>query len=262
MMRNLLGKLSRRPSGRSNRVNFPKGLTLVILTAIPNLKAIDLQTPKFVRFVLDLPSKYRNWKVQFLAAFIIDDGSVNKYISFAQKNLNVLTNIMQLCDQLGYDHTPYPPDLHGNGRAYIFRLYQTGIIHFYNDLKKIASKNPLLGLWHKQKDLESLVQSFELSKGLALNRARKVYICLINILSDYQGRTASELRHHPDLQPFLKGNYEDFLLHRLFYLRDNGYIIRDGSTRPFKWSIPSYRNPSQLLEKITKSYCKNLKNSL
>ena len=258
MMRTLLGKLSRRPSGRSIRVNFPKGLTYVIIAAIPDLKAEDLKTNKFVRFVLGLPSKYRNWKVQFLAAFLIDDGSVSNNISFAQKDINILTDVMQLCDQLGYDHSPYPPDLHGNGRAYIFRLYQTGIIQFYEDLQRTAFKDPLLGLWHKQPKLDTIIKSYDLQKGSAIRRSREICCILIEVLGDHKARTIKQLQQHPKLKPLIVELHPNFLLHRLYYLCDKGFIqkIENENKHPYLWKIPDNRDPITILREFTVNYGK------
>ncbi|PWI48950.1 hypothetical protein CEE45_04260 [Candidatus Heimdallarchaeota archaeon B3_Heim] len=260
-MRSLLGKLSRSPDGNSERVHYPKGLTYVIMMAIPDLVAHDLKTPKFVQFVIDLPSKYFNWKIQFLTAFLLDDGNVSNQILFAQKNELILTRVMQLCDQLGYDHTPYPPIPHNNGRAYIFRLYQGGVIQYYNDLNRISFKDPLLGLWHKKNALDSLVKSYNITKGSALRRAREFYPHILEVLGDHQVYTTPELQKHPKLKHFIKGVYSEYLLHRLFYLRDKGFIVQVENNHPYSWKLPSSSDPAKLTLKLQKNYGKNSFNS-
>jgi hypothetical protein len=85
-MRTLLQQLSRAPNGATLNVNYPKALSYALLGTMPNLTFRDLKTPKFIQFVLDLPMQYRAYKVQFLAAFIVDDGNISNGISLIQKN--------------------------------------------------------------------------------------------------------------------------------------------------------------------------------
>ncbi len=258
-MRTLLEKLSRRPSGNSIRVNYPKGLAYIIMAAIPRLSVEDLKTPKFVQFVIDLPSKYLDWKIQFLTTFLLDDGCISREISFVQKNKIILMKIMKLCDQLAYDHTPYPPYFNKKSRVYRFSLYQIGVLKFYNDLNKIASKDSLLGIWHKTNDLESLVNSYDRKKGFALHRARLFYIELLKILCDDQLHTISELKKNPNLKPFLQGVYTDYLLFRLYYLRDKGLVkqIKKGNKRFSYWKIARITNPEKFLTRFIARYGKN-----
>ncbi|MFX1505886.1 MAG: hypothetical protein ACFFDC_07205 [Promethearchaeota archaeon] len=255
-IRTLIERLSRYPNGNSIRVNYPKGLTYVIMKAIPELTVNDLKKPKFVQFVINLPSEYYDWKVQFLTAFLLDDGNVGKNISFAQKKKAILTNVMRLCDQLGYDHTPYPPKLHPNGRVYRFRLYQGGVLQFYNDLERIASNDPILGLWHKKSDLESVINSYNLDKGSALRDSREFYVTLLEILGDHQIKTTIDLRKNPRIQSFLSKKHPNFLLHRLYYLRDKGFIrhVKNNEKRPSSWWIPPSNDPVKLSTEFRKNY--------
>jgi len=255
-MRYLLEGLSRRPGGKSERVNFPKGLTCAIMTTMPNLTINDLKSPKFIQFIIDLPPKYRDWKVQFLAAFLLDDGNVINRISFAQKNKAILENIMRLCDQLGYKHSPYPPKLYGRG--YRFSLYQQGVLRFYKDLCKSASEDPLLGLWHKHDDLKSLATSYDLKAGFARQNTKEVCATIIRILGDHQIRDSTELRSHPRLKPLLKKQYPDFLSHRLRYLHKKGFICqvkkKQVQRKPYMWVIPTFYDPTMLIEEFHNSY--------
>jgi hypothetical protein len=255
-MRDLLEKLSRRPGGKSERVNFPKGLTSVIMAAIPNLTFFDLKTLKFIHFIINLPPKYRDWKVQFLTAFILDDGTVRNHLRLAQKNKAILENIMCLCDQLGYEHSPYPPKLHG--RAYGFSLYQQGVVKFYKDLNKISSNDPLLGLWHKSNDLIMLVTSYDLDLGFARQKAKEVCTIVIKILGDHQIRDTTELRSHLRLRPLLKNKYSDYLIHRLRFLQKKGFIHqvkkKQEQKKPYLWVIPSLNDPAMLIDEFNNSY--------
>ena len=255
-LRTLIKRLSRYPNGKSMRVNYPKGLTYVIMKAIPELTISDLKKPKFVRFVIKLPPKYYDWKVQFITAFLLDDGNLGKNISFAQKNKAIITNVMRLCDQLGYDHSPYPPKLHPNGRVYRFRLYQGGVIQFYNDLKKIASNDLILGLWHKKNDLEKVINSYNLEKGSTLRDSREFYSILLEILGDHKIKTTADLRKNPRIKLFISKKHPNFLLHRLYFLRDKGFIrhIKNNEKRPSSWWIPPSNDPVKLSIEFRKKY--------
>ncbi len=257
-MRELLELLSRRPGGKGERVNYPKGLTHIIMTTMPTIDTKTLKTPRFIRFVIDLPPEYRDWKVQFLAAFLIDDGYVNRFVSFAQKDKVLLESIMYLCDQLGYDHSPYPPKLRKNGKVYRFRLYIKGVIDFYNDLNRTASKDPLLGLWHKSSNFESLITSYNIKVGYARFKARKVSKTILEILGDHQFRDTKELRNHPKLKFLLKGLYPGYLLNRLNYLYNKGFINQVKRKqilgRPYVWAIVKYNDSAELIKEFQKCY--------
>ncbi|MFX1282182.1 MAG: hypothetical protein ACFFB5_00945 [Promethearchaeota archaeon] len=255
-MRDLLERLSRRPGGKSERVNFPKGLTYLIISTMPSFTLNDLKTPKFIQFIIDLPPIYHAWKVQFLAAFLLDDGCVSKNLYFGQKNKVLLENVMRLCDQLGYEHTPYPPKL--RGRGYTFGLYQRGVIQFYNDLCMSVSKDPLLGLWHKHDELKTLVASYDLKTVYAREFAKKVCLTIIKILGDHKIRNTNELRFHSKLKTLLKGRHPDFLIQRLKYLHERGFIhqIKKGQrvTKPYVWVIPAFNDPKMLIKEYQNSY--------
>jgi len=84
----------------------------------------------------------------FLIKGFLPDGSVSVNTKFNQMDKNKLELVMKLCDQLGYKHIPYPPELRSNG-IFEFRLYSNGTRKFYDDIQGLYTKDPLLGLWHK-----------------------------------------------------------------------------------------------------------------
>jgi len=256
-MRKLLSRLSRDTGGERDQIWYPKALTYAMIGTIPGLTIGDLKTPKFLQFINDLPPEYRDWKVQFLAAFIVDDGSISKGISFTQKDPNTLNNIIQLCDQLGYDHSHVyrqkRDDVHN------FQLRQAGIEAFYIDVHKSMSKDPLLGLWHKQLNFGSVATSFSLQRGYDNRQAKEVGVTIISILRDHKIYTTDELRQTPKLQPFLEGQPWYYLNRRLKYLHFHDYIqevmsTKNRSFRPKHWSIPSSSDPDKILQDFLSSY--------
>ena len=143
-MRTLLSRLSREVGGTGDQVWYPKALTYAIMGTMRGITFRDLRTPSFLHFVLNLPTRYREWKVQFLAAFIVDDGCISGSISISQKDEQVLRLLMRLCVQLGYDHSPlYRAERDG---VHGFQLRQEGIQAFLYDVAPLYARDPLLGL--------------------------------------------------------------------------------------------------------------------
>ncbi|MHA2326984.1 MAG: hypothetical protein ACXACR_00520 [Candidatus Hodarchaeales archaeon] len=256
-MREILKRLSRSVGGESDQVWYPKALTYAMLGTMPGLTVYDLRTPKFLQFIIDLPPNYRDWKIQFLAAFIVDDGCISKDISFTQKDPTTLNHIIQLCDQLGYDHSSLY--CHKRDGVHNFQLRQEGIQAFHNDIHKLNVQDPLLGLWHKHPNLISVASSFSMKRGFDNRFAKEVYVTIISILGDHQIRNTDELRQHPELQPFLEDKPYYFFSRRLQYLHENGYIqevkqTKKQSYRPKNWYIPYSRDPKTLTEEFLSNH--------
>lgn len=256
-MRSLIKRLSRKPDGKSIYVYYPKALTYTIIGTMPGITIQDLNTPTFVQFVVDLPPSYKDWKVQFIAAFLLDDGSVSKTIAFSQKDRNTLELIMRLCDKLGYDHSPYPPK-QKTRNVYYFQLRQAGVERFYIDLYNHFSRDPLLGLWHKQDKFQSLAPSFSLERGYQTRHAKEVCLTIIKILGDHQIRSTKELRNHPDLNPLLKGQCPRNFYRRLKYLFKKDFVrevkLEGTSKKEKSWMIPPSCDPEILIQEFHREY--------
>ncbi|MHA2175413.1 MAG: hypothetical protein ACXABI_11340 [Candidatus Hodarchaeales archaeon] len=257
-MRTLLAQRSRIIEGNSDSFALPKVLVYSILGAIPGITFSDLRTPKFIQFVINLPAEYRAWKVQFLAAFIVDDGSVVRDISFTQKDRKVLDEIARLCDQLGYEQsTVYKSKRDG---VHNFQLNQEGIQDFLYDITPFYEDDSLLGLWHKHNDLQSVASSFSVERKLEQNHAKFLYTSILEILGDHNIYSTSDLRNHPRLQPFLQGVEEYILNRRLQTLSRNLSLIVEvlkhdkKSFRPKKWKIPFSKDSEELIQEFNKKY--------
>ncbi len=256
-IRALIKRLSRLSGGKSIKVYYPKALTYAIIGTMPGITIQDLGTPKFIQYVFDLPLSYKDWKVQFLAAFLLDDGSVSRTISFTQKDKTTLEYIMRLCDQLGYDHSPYPPRVKSPDVHY-FQLRQAGIEQFHVDLYQCFSQDPLLGLWHKQEKFQLLASSFSLKRGYQIRRVKEVCIAIIRILGDHQIRNTKELRNHPELYSLLEGQNPKKFYKRLNYLLKMGLIrevkLKGTSKRQKFWAISPSCDPEILIQEFHKNY--------
>lgn len=260
-MRTLLERLSRFPGGTGYDVNYPKALTYTILGTMPGMKISELRTPRFIQFVLDLPLTYRDFKVQFLAAFAIDDGGIDQTINFFQSSLQKLELVMKLCDQLKYEYSN-KEYLHERDGVWSFRLLLNGIRNFYNDLIEIQSRyanDKLLGLWHKSHLLRTIVENVSDKRLEDNKRAIAVYECILTILSDYKIRDTKQLRQHPKLQPLVKDYIDKIFRDRFQWLSKENFIQEvkkpdDGSYRPKKWVISPGRDLETLLKEFHKKY--------
>jgi hypothetical protein len=255
-MRTLLAQLSRIVGGESDQVWYPKALTYAILGTIRGITFRDLRTPSFIQFVINLPPNYREWKVQFLAAFIVDDGCISQDIAFYQKDEQVLKLIMNLCDQLEYDHSSiYVQERDGVNN---FQLRQEGIQDFLYDIKPLYEKDPLLGLWHKQEAFITTTKSFSTERKLEQKLSIFINKTILKILGDHLIYSTDDLREHPKLRPYLEGLKPYILNRRLETLHRKLNLIEevqkdDGkSYRPKRWCIPpstSFRNLIQDFDK-------------
>jgi len=257
-MRLLLQRLSRAPGGKTMNVNYPKALSYVIMGTMPYLKLYDLKSTKFLQFILDLPSEYRDYKVQFVAAFINDDGSVTKgKISFVQKKETILNYILNICDQLGYDHSKlYHLERDG---VHNFQLRQEGIKSFYNDLHIHNERDNLLGLWHKHSKLMLLTSSFSKNRKKEQDHSTQLCTMIIRILSKYKVLSTEDLWKNQKFKDLLKG-YSYYLFRRKLILLKKMNIVEeikqnDGkSFRPKHWRIPSNSQPEELIKRFNNNY--------
>ncbi|NHJ02842.1 MAG: hypothetical protein EAX86_11950 [Candidatus Heimdallarchaeota archaeon] len=208
-MRALLEKLSRRPYGKGNNVNYPKALSYALIGAIPTLILDDLRTPKFIQFIIDLPMEFKDYKVQFLAAFALDDAGVNHVINYFQSSSEKLKLVQQLCNQLNYKN-PNELYFHKRDKVWSFRLLSEGIQSFDKDLRKICDdsiSNFYLGLWSKRRKIREIVNNVSNERLESNKLATQVNIQLLSIMSDHKIRSTLELNNHPSIKPLIQPLY-------------------------------------------------------
>jgi hypothetical protein len=235
-------------------IKFPKVLTYAILGSLQVLTFNDLRSEKFAQFVLDLPLSFCDWKVQFLTAFLLDDGSVEKMVNFSQMNNRKLELIMKLCKQLGYPHSSYPPKKQSNG-IFTFRLRALGVQNFYKDLKKMIQNDPLLGLWHKQQRIESRISSYSKKYTDAYIISEKVYITILKILGRYRSCTNRQLMKHPLLKPLVNGKTIAWFRSKTWKLNKFGLIQEAKESKSRKhWGLASGKTLDELLHEFSMKY--------
>lgn len=260
-MRELLKRLSRPIGGKGMNINYPKVLTYTTMGTIPGLTVSDLRSTKFLQFILDLPLSYRDYKVQFLAAFAIDDSGIDQTINFFQSSKPKLKLVIQLCDQLNYENST-DPYLHIRDNVWAFRLLLRGVRKFYNDIIGIQSRyanDRVLGLWHKQQNHKNIVENISDKRLEDNQRATNVHVTIITILSDNIERDSKKLRNHPKLHPLVENYSDKIFLDRLRLLHKFNLIREvkkpnNHSYRPKHWVIPPGRDLKTLLEEFHSKY--------
>lgn len=262
-MRELFKRLSRPVGGESDQIWYPKALTYAMMGTMPGLTMRDLRTTKFIQNIIDLPPSYRDFKVQFLAAFTDDDAGVTRQtINYFQKSLPKLELVMHLCKQLNYEYSDHPYFDDRDRGVWSFRLLLRGIQSFYNDLNDIQKQygnDKRLGLWHKSHSLQNIVGNIS-DKRLEENQlAIVVYECILTILSDHRIRSSKQLREHPSLQPLVENYSGKIFRDRLRLLMSHDLIQEvkkpnGGSYRPKHWFIPLSCDLETLLQKFHTVY--------
>ena len=260
-MRALLERLSRLSGGSSDSVSYPKVLTYATMGTIPGLTVSDLRSPTFIQYIIDLPLSYRDYKIQFLAAFAIDDSGIDQAINFFQSSKLVLEKVIELCQQLNYENSS-DPYLHIRDNVWSFRLLLRGVRKFYNDIIDIQSRyatDPVLGLWHKQQNHKKIVDNISDKRLEDNQRATNVHVTIITILSDNIVRDSKKLRNHPKLHPLVKNYSNKIFLDRLRLLHKFNLIREvkkpnNHSYRPKHWVIPPGRDLKTLLKEFHSKY--------
>jgi len=155
------------------------GLPIIILDiagAALNLSRKDLKTPKLIKKALNLPKEFR---LQLLAALIVDEGHITKsIIKIANTNLVLLKSLKKLVDSLGYSCSIKSYKLKVgrqimiknqkariNYQLYNLLIYADGLLKFKQDLDNmIKNYGDIVSLWHKQKDLIKFSGSVDMQK--------------------------------------------------------------------------------------------------
>ncbi|MFX0122463.1 MAG: hypothetical protein ACFFAE_02415 [Candidatus Hodarchaeota archaeon] len=121
------------------------------------------------------------------------------------------------------------------------------------DIHNLVTKDPILGLWHKDSKLQSCVTSFSVQRGYDNQQAVEVCLTIISVLGDHKQRDSDELRQHPKIKPFLEGQPWYYLGRRLVHPSKMNLIQEvltpnKTSYRPKHWLIP-LSNDSETLSK-------------
>lgn len=239
-MRALIAKLGGSAGGEKDQVYIPNGLIYPYVQTMP-LCIGQLNTVDFVRFIYNLPMSFKDYKVQFLAAFIVDEGCVNRSdISLTQKSLEVLEQIKEICSQLEYNVSSNYRDKRNN--VYSFQLRSQAVAKFENDLKKNSNGDILLQLWQKQEKLENSVLNTDFERIKDNKRSKELIKLLLNLVYQNPGISTNELFQNESVRKYVGEGKRYQINRKLDFLRKM-MIIEESKKgkRPKTWKITNNR---------------------
>jgi hypothetical protein len=152
-----------------------------IVSSLLGLKRSDLTSNKFVDKVAFLPKEYG---IQLLAAFIVDEGHISKSsISLSNTNLKLLKSIKNLIISLGYACSDVKTlrktkdkviicgkECNVNHDQNFLFIYAGGLLKFATDIKDMSKRyGGTCNLWQKQSKLEEVSTKVDLNK---INKSR------------------------------------------------------------------------------------------
>jgi hypothetical protein len=104
----------------------------------------------------------KEFLVAGLAAFIVDEGHISDHIELYSSNHNLLSDLREIVQRLGYTTTSiHPKYRYGILNGYRFLILKESAPLFYRDLKSLTQRFPTCGLVHKSARLEFMVKTKE-----------------------------------------------------------------------------------------------------
>ena len=167
-----------------------------------NISLKDFKNSIFLEKCLKMPKDFR---VQVLAAFMVDEGHVPKK-KISMSNKGIMEKLCDIVDSLGYERANmrferYPQKYKDKiyfPEMYSFVLLGNGIRDFSNDLKKTVKRyGALLNLWNKQNELENTIK---FHNYLFLEKHKKTKDSRIKIISLV--KSGKEVRRYNIIKQF------------------------------------------------------------
>ncbi|MCG2717620.1 MAG: hypothetical protein L6408_02145, partial [Nanoarchaeota archaeon] len=153
---------------------------------------IELKSSSLIKKLNYLPKEY---KIQLLAAIIVDEGSVLKSnIKIYNTNLKIMKELKQLIESLGYSCSAIKINKRRHKKILIIKgqeakmnydlhiiwIHAASLLKFKEDLDKTIKKyGNIAGLWHKQKDLIKWGERVDLKRIKKTKMSKKKIIPLI-----------------------------------------------------------------------------------
>lgn len=177
LLGNLVYELSRKRIKRGVKDSY--GIPVILLDIVCvalNLSRNDLKTSKFVKKLLLLGREY---KIEFLAAFIVDEGYISQSsIRIRNTDLELLKQLRKLILSLNYSCSGIKVCRNDVGNEIKIKnrkakvnyplkellLYADGLVNFKEDIERLIKEyGKITGLWHKQKLLEKWSKRVDLN---------------------------------------------------------------------------------------------------
>jgi len=174
----LIYQLCNRKIGKTKKDSYTIPAILMDFVCISiGLSREDLKTSKMIEVVSNLPREYR---IQLLAALIVDEGSVCKsVIKIVNTDKKLLESLRWLIISLGYSCSDIRKSNNNKGKEIIIKncktkvnanlrnifVYADGLKKFSDDIKKMTEKyGSVADLWQKQEKLEKMSTKVDIEK--------------------------------------------------------------------------------------------------
>lgn len=215
--------------GKKNSYGIPIIIADIVCSAL-KLNRRDLKTQKFINKINHL---HKEFKLQLLAAVIVDEGHItNSLIKIANTNKSLLESLIKLISSLNYSCSKIKIsrnkikkiiEINGrkariNKKLYNIFIYADGLLKFRKDIDLMIKKyGKNSGLWHKQDSLLKFSSKVNLKR---LEKTRDSKNRLIPIIR-------KKIKNKPiSIKEFSKINNIDYIrAYKLFFrLKENGEI--------------------------------------
>lgn len=101
----------------------------------------------------------KEFLVAGLAAFVVDEGHIGDHVELYSSNSNLLNDIKEIAQKLGYITTNIQPKYrYGVFNGYRFLIKKQSALLFYRDIEELTKQFPTCGLAHKISRLELMVK--------------------------------------------------------------------------------------------------------
>lgn len=188
-----------------------------------------IKTPKILKKFLNLPKEY---KLQFLAAFIVDEGHIRykraRSCIISQNNKEFLEIVSTILTSLGYQHSEIKEEINKQGFIiYRLNIYSSSLLQFSKEIDNLIKKYGIYaGLWQKQDSLNLYIKT--LNKDIKHTKLEKDLInSLIKELLTQKGFLSySDLRTHPILSQKLKVRSKRYLITKFYDMVKKGDLVR------------------------------------
>ncbi|MDP2906469.1 MAG: LAGLIDADG family homing endonuclease, partial [Nanoarchaeota archaeon] len=204
---------------------------------IKNILGFEVDALKSARIIQKFIAYPKEYKLQFLAAFIVDEGHIRyknaRSLVISQTDKAMMQAISDLLDSLGYIHSKIYKEiskyyLEKGSVKTIFRMniYSPGVYFFSKHIQKMIKKYGVYaGLWHKQECLDNYISSLRTDQK-KLSKIIKVNNLINTFLKTKTCITYKELRENPLIKNELKDLSVRYLINKFYELAKQGKVRR------------------------------------
>lgn len=228
------GRVDSTVGGTCEQITIPAYLNMLIENIL-DFGVKSLKSAEPIQMFINYPKEY---KLQFLAAFIVDEGHIRykkaRSLIISQTDKNMLRAISKLLDSLGYYHSKVRKEVSKTSKIknkttrviYRMNIYSVGVYAFSKDIQKVIKKYGLYaGLWHKQRHLDNYISSLKTDQE-RLSKIIKVNNLIRTLLKIKTYISYKELRENPLIKNELKDLGIRFLISKFYGLTKQGKLRR------------------------------------